>query len=226
MPTKQESIYVALRSRILDGTYGPGYRLVLDGLAEAFHTSAIPVREAIRRLEAEGFVRYEPNRGARVAPVDAGRFADSFYTLAVLEGVTTALGAPFVTSRDGESLRRLNAEMRRTLESFDVLGYAELNRSFHRLLHERCPNAYLRETIGRIERELDLMRRTVFTVVPGRSRESVHEHDDLIALILERAGPEDIESDARRHKLRTLEAFRAWEAGRRGNDDLPEEGIR
>jgi len=230
MPTKQESIYARLRSLILDGTYGPGYRLVLGSLAEEFETSPIPVREAIRRLEAEGYVRYEENRGARVAPVDPEGFTEAFYTLACLEGTATALAASRLDTEDVGELRRLNREMMLTLESFDVLGYAALNRSFHRLFYDRCPNVYLRDAILRIERDLDLMRRTVFTVVPGRSRESVREHDRMLRMILERAGPDALELEARQHKLRTLEAFLAWEAKKSGGEGargaVYKEGIR
>ena len=52
--TKQERVYRAVRERILSGTYGPGFRVVIDALAEEFGVSALPVREAIWRLEAEG----------------------------------------------------------------------------------------------------------------------------------------------------------------------------
>jgi DNA-binding FadR family transcriptional regulator len=51
-PGKQERTYAILRSRILDGTYGPGQRLVIDALARDLAVSPMPVREAIRRLEA------------------------------------------------------------------------------------------------------------------------------------------------------------------------------
>ena len=72
--TKQERVYQAIRERILSGAYGPGYRVVIDALAEEFEVSGLPVREAIRRLEAEGLVIYRPNAGAQVAPADPGLF--------------------------------------------------------------------------------------------------------------------------------------------------------
>lgn len=224
-PTKQESVYQILRSAILEGTYGPGYRLVIGSLARQFAASAIPVREAIRRLEAEGLVEYQQNKGARVAPVDERKYEDAFHTLAILEGQVTALAAPFVSAAHGAELRRLNREMALTLEAFDVLRYCALNRSFHASVYDLCPNAYLKETIRRVTRDLDTMRRTVFTVVPGRSRESVQEHEHLIRLILERASPDSVEAYARSHKLKTLEAFRQWEAAqkqeiREGRDRL------
>ena len=72
-PTKQERVYKEVRERILAGTYVPGFRIVIDALAEEFGVSALPVREAIRRLEAEGLVIFRPNVGAQVAPAEPGR---------------------------------------------------------------------------------------------------------------------------------------------------------
>src|SRR5215475_15995285 len=92
--TKQERVYEALRERILSGAYGPGYRVVIDALAEEFEVSALPVREAIRRLEAEGLVVYRANAGAQVAPAEPGVFEEEATVLALLEGYATALAAP------------------------------------------------------------------------------------------------------------------------------------
>lgn len=71
--SKQEYVYDAIRRRILDGVYAPGYRLVIDALADDLGVSAAPVREAIRRLEAEGRVVHRHNAGSRVAPVEGRR---------------------------------------------------------------------------------------------------------------------------------------------------------
>jgi len=71
--SKQEYAYAAIRRRILDGAYPPGHRLVIRTLADELGVSSVPVREAIRRLEAEGRVVHRHNAGSRVAPVDGRR---------------------------------------------------------------------------------------------------------------------------------------------------------
>src|SRR6266849_6694586 len=91
--TKQERTYRVIRKRILDGVYGPGYRVVIDALAAEFEVSALPVREAIRPIEAEGLVVYRPNVGAQVAPADPALYEEELTVLAVLEGYATALAA-------------------------------------------------------------------------------------------------------------------------------------
>ena len=108
--TKQERVYQAIRERILSGAYGPGYRVVIDALAEEFEVSGLPVREAIRRLEAEGLVIYRPNAGAQVAPADPGLFDEEMTVLAVLEGYGTALAAPCLGEAE---IARLTRDQRR-----------------------------------------------------------------------------------------------------------------
>ena len=68
--SKSERVYRTLRQGILSGRYSAGYRLVLDRIAREIGVSAVPVREAVRRLEAEGLVEFQRNVGAIVTGVD------------------------------------------------------------------------------------------------------------------------------------------------------------
>ena len=80
--SKQERVYRAVRKRIVDGTLPPGSRLVADALARELNVSPVPVREALRRLEAEGFVDYELNVGARVRTLDEGSWSETLEAIA------------------------------------------------------------------------------------------------------------------------------------------------
>lgn len=210
--TKQERVYEAIRERILSGAYGPGYRVVIDALAEEFAVSALPVREAIRRLEAEGLVIYRPNAGAQVAPAEPGVFDEEMTVLAVLEGYATALAAPELTDADIGQLREINATMVSAMEQLDSLRFGRLNQEFHGTIHNRCPNATLVGMLRDVARRLDAIRRTVFVQIPYRGAESVSEHNELIELIASGASAARIEQAAREHKLHTVESFRAWQA--------------
>ena len=134
--TKQERVYKAIRERILSGAYGPGYRVVIDALAEEFEVSGLPVREAIRRLEAEGLVIYRPNAGAQVAPADPGLFDEEMTVLAVLEGYGTALAAPCIDADAVARLREINDEMAQAMAELDSLRFGQLNQEFHGLIYE------------------------------------------------------------------------------------------
>src|SRR5947209_17827048 len=121
--TKQERVYEALRERILSGAYGPGYRVVIDALAGEFSVSALPVREAIRRLEAEGLVVYRPNAGAQVAPAEPELFEDNMTVLALLEGYATALAVAHLTADDLDALERHTDDMVSAMERMDALAF-------------------------------------------------------------------------------------------------------
>jgi DNA-binding GntR family transcriptional regulator len=208
--TKQERAYRAIRERILDGSYGPGYRIVIDSLAEELSISALPVREAIRRLEAEGLVVYRANAGAQVAPAEPGVFQEEATVLALLEGYATALAAPHLDEADIERLTEINAGMVDAMEELDALRFGRLNHDFHTLINEHCPNAALLEMLNELTRRLNAKRRTVFVHIPYRGKTSVAEHEQLIRLIAGRAPATEIEVAARNHKLSTVQSFRDW----------------
>ena len=209
--TKQERVYRAVRERILSGAYGPGYRVVIDALAGEFGVSALPVREAIRRLEAEGLVIFRPNAGAHVAPADPGLFDEEMTVLAVLEGYATALAAQHLGKSEIKRLSALTDEMVDAIERLDPLSFGRLNQEFHAVIYEHCPNAALVDLLRDVARRLDAIRRTVFVQIPYRGAESVAEHRRLIDLIASGAPSAKIEAAAREHKLNTVASFRAWQ---------------
>jgi DNA-binding GntR family transcriptional regulator len=214
--TKQERVYRIIRERILSGTYVPGYRIVIDALVREFEVSSIPVREAIRRLEAEGLVVFRPNVGAQVAPADPGEFDQEMTVLAVLEGYATAVTAPYLGEPEIERLSEINGSMHQAMEQLDPLRFGRLNQEFHMLIYDRCPNAALVDRLREVARRLDAIRRTVFVQIPYRGASSVAEHRALIELLATHAPPATIEATARQHKLNTVESFRAWQ---QANDD-------
>jgi DNA-binding GntR family transcriptional regulator len=210
--TKQERVYRAIRERILSGAYGPGYRVVIDALATEFGVSALPVREAIRRLEAEGLVVFRPNAGAQVAPAEPGVFEEEMTVLAVLEGYATALAAPELGKAEIKRMTEINEGMVDAMERLDSLRFGRLNQEFHAVIYEHCPNEALVGLLRDVARRLDAIRRTVFVQIPYRGAASVAEHRALIELIARRAPAPEIEAAAREHKLHTVQSFREWQA--------------
>ncbi|GAB3526942.1 GntR family transcriptional regulator [Phytohabitans suffuscus] len=210
--SKAEIAYHTIRSRILDGSYLPGHRLVLSRLAEDLRISSLPVREALRRLEAEGLVDFTRNVGAIVASIDPAEYVETLQVLAILEGAATAESAPHLTPDQLTEARTINARMRESVQQGDMRSFTVLNRSFHELVCSACPNGYLRETVSSEWVRLETIRRSTFGLMPGRPQQSVDEHERIIALIEAGASRNEIEHVAREHKLRTLRAFEARRA--------------
>lgn len=204
---KTERVYEGIRDRIVRGRYGPGYRLVINVLAQEFGTSAVPVREAIRRLEAEGMVLFRRHVGAEVASLDVTEWEATMYVIALLEGYVTALSAPQMSSADLDEARAMNARMEKEVQRGDLMAISALNKQFHRLIYRRCPSSHIAGLTLREWDRLDAMRSSIFISIPSRASESVAEHDELLDLIEKRVAPETIEAFAREHKLRTRAAY-------------------
>src|SRR4051794_13632997 len=109
--SKSQRAYAWIKERIDDGRFVSGYRLVLGPIANELGTSVVPVREAIRLLEAEGLVTFEHNVGAQVALVHEEEYVITMQTLSIVEGAATALAAPHLTSDDIARARATNDQM-------------------------------------------------------------------------------------------------------------------
>lgn len=205
--SKSEQAYAWIRSRISGHIFGPGYRLVLGSLAEELGMSVVPVREAIRRLEAEGLVTFERNVGARVTLVDESEYAHTMETLGLVEGAATALSAPLLDDATLDAAEAVNKRMTQMLGHLDAHAFTELNRQFHSLLFQPCPNPHLLDLVHRGWARLSGIRDSTFAYVPGRAQHSVEEHTQILELIRAGADPLEIELAARNHRLRTRDAF-------------------
>src|ERR1700716_2147930 len=180
---KHERAYRLIRERIEAGIYQPGQRLVIDALARDLDMSQVPIREAIRRLQAEGWVTYRHNSGPEIANIGLEQWQATMEVLAVLEGYATAIPAAVVSVEDITRLPDLARAMQHAMEQFDLLGFSANNRSFHRVIYARCPNQVLVERITETQAQLDAMRGTLFPSVPQRGADSITEHLELIDML-------------------------------------------
>lgn len=124
-----------LADRIIAGEIEPGIKLRQDHIAEEFKTSHVPVREAFRRLEAQGLAVSEPRRGVRVASFDIAEIREVAEMRAALEVLALRHAAPHISSAT------LKAAEEATLDgdkSHDVRSWEDANRRFHRLILEPC----------------------------------------------------------------------------------------
>ncbi|GLJ62298.1 MULTISPECIES: GntR family transcriptional regulator [Microbacterium] len=207
--SKSQRAYEWIRERIQRHEFGPGYRLVLGSIAAALDMSVVPVREAVRRLEAEGIVEFERNVGARVTLVDETEYLHSMQTLGVVEGVATSLSAPLLDAADLDRASAINERLRRLLDDFDPHRFTVINQEFHAVLFEPCPNPHILDLVHRGWTRMAGLRDSSFAFVPGRAHESVAEHDRILELIRSGAEPLEIELAAREHRWATMNAFLA-----------------
>lgn len=210
--SKAQRAYTILKKGIMDGTYGPGYRLVIDQLVREHDISSGPWRESLRQLETEGWVEFVPNAGAMVKTFDTGAWKRTIRLLSRLEGLATSLSAPSLTADDIARGRVLNQQMADAISDLDTATFGALNRQFHELLCSRCDDERLIRLVEAEWTRMDIIRRSAFWYAPGRAMASLSEHDMLLDLIEGGADADMIESAARSHELKTMEAVLRHEA--------------
>lgn len=147
-PTLAERIAGELSRRIISGALAAGQRLRQDDIARDFAASHVPVREAFRRLEAEGLVEVLPRRGVRVAAVDPQSHFETVEMRAVLEGLALRHAAGHFPPRH---LLRLAEVNRVCSDARSPEDWEAANRDFHRLLLAPCPMPRLMQSIERLQ---------------------------------------------------------------------------
>lgn len=203
---KQQKVYRILKGRIIEREYVPGQRIVIDQIAKELETSSIPVREAIRQLEAERLVVYKRNVGPVVAEVNESDYLDTVRVLALLEGYAASLAAKNFPKDKLDELGKLNQLMEEALEDFDIILFSKLNATFHRIICEQCGNTFLLESIQNTWNRIESIRGVGSTLYSKRVKESIKEHNQIITL-LESGASDEVEVLARKHKIKTAESF-------------------
>ena len=144
-----DQIASALAERIISGQIAPGERLLQDHLATEFRASHVPVREAFRRLEAQGLVVVEPRRGVRAAPLDPVAVTEIAKMRAALETLALRESAALLTSAD---LRHLDALVDAEPSAQGIVALEKLNEQFHRALFAHCKMPRLLSSISDLHR--------------------------------------------------------------------------
>jgi DNA-binding GntR family transcriptional regulator len=137
------SLVETLRDEIIRGDLVPGQYLRLEEIAARFDVSTMPVREALRDLEAEGLVTIFPHRGATVTQLSADELQDIYDIRATLEEMATRLAVPLVTKATLAELTSLVEQMENHLG--DVATLVKLNHQFHLTLYAASGRRHLCE---------------------------------------------------------------------------------
>ncbi len=145
--TVQERVYRELRSALQQGRLVSGQSMTVRGLASAVGTSEMPVREALRRLIAEGALVQAPNRSFQVIPMTQERLAELIRVRVALEGMATRLAVDSVEPSLIAALSELNDEMRAAIEPGDADRVLRANQEFHFTIYRAAYSPQLLELI-------------------------------------------------------------------------------
>ncbi len=177
-----ERAYATIRDGILHGQYAAGARLTEQDLAHTVGVSRTPVREALRRLHAEGLVQFEPNHGAVVSFFGIEDAEEIFELRAALEPLSARRAAERATPSVITELRSLAEQQiaestRRTGDYLVRIG--QLNDRFHRLVQSAAGSVRLEKTLAGLI-EAPLILRTFVQYTPVELIRSADQHLELV----------------------------------------------
>ena len=198
----REAVCETLRDAIRKGILEPGERLMEVQLAEELGISRTPVREAIRKLEQEGYVIMMPRRGTYVADISTGDIIEIFEIRSALESLATGLAARRIEPDELETLQNLLVEIEGYIAKNDIEKIVETDIKFHGLLYQVSRNERLVNIISNLKEQLARFR-TLSMSYPGRLQETLEEHSEMVEAIAN--GDVSAARDAAEHHMERAE---------------------
>lgn len=175
------SVYELIREDIISGKLGPNERLKIADLAKLYGTSTNPIREALQQLRGEDFVIFEPNRGARVRPIDENFVRDIIEIAALIEPALTRWFVTIATEADIAQLQAIQQEIE--AHNFaDPTRHGQLDTQFHQVIYDRHYNRHAADLWWRHREVLRAISRRYPTSLSRRNA-VLREHNDLIEAI-------------------------------------------
>jgi len=180
-----QNAYERLFEEIRSGLLRPGARLTETEIADRMDISRTPVREAIRRLEADGLVDHQPRTGAVVRSLDYPEIMELYEMRTVLEGTAARLAARAASPVELEELQLMNEEM--AAAAGDSVAMVRLNRLFHTRLLDAARNRFLLKSMASVETTLLILGPSSMES-PERAQQALEEHQRLLAALIARDG--------------------------------------
>jgi DNA-binding GntR family transcriptional regulator len=181
-PSLREAVYERLRTLMNQGRIRPGNYLDLNTLAREIGISRTPLRDALLRLESEGFVEIHSRRGVRVAELTLERIRDVYEILGALESTALRSVAERITPEIVDRMDALNREMGRALDASDFARFYDANLAFHDSYLDLSDNQAMVRHIRILKQRLyDFPRLKGF--VPEWERASTQEHQALVRFL-------------------------------------------
>ena len=179
-----EMIASDLRQRILSGELAEGEAIRQELLAQDYDVSRMPVREALKRLSAEGLVHWENNRGGTVVKHSLPEIGEIFDLRILIEVDLFRRAIPKMTDSDFETCERLLAKMDDAYETEDVSHWGSYNHAYHMALYAAADRSMSKEFLERLNLHSDRYVRIHLSVMKQREP-AKEEHRRLLDLARE-----------------------------------------
>jgi len=194
-----------LKEAIITGSLAPGERLAEAALSASLKVGPVALREALRTLEAEGFVTIRPDNEIIVSKPTREEIEDYYSIAGVLEGLAVRLAVERAQLEEVERLTELHRALKEACQKRDLIRYFDANANFHRFIAEIARNERLYRLIDQSRQEMQRTR--ILTLrVPQRLDYSMREHDQIMDAFLKK-NPALAESNMVRHLQNQMETL-------------------
>ncbi|MEI9475213.1 MAG: GntR family transcriptional regulator [Deltaproteobacteria bacterium] len=181
----QNDVYDKIKTAIIYGELSPGEKLSEIGLANRMNASRTPIREAIRRLQMEGYVSVSPNKGAYVSKLPAKEIEEIYDVIGLLEGYAAELAAQKIENSDLNKLKKLQKNLVACASKKKFRDYIKENTELHHLITRLSGNNSLAKTITELRMRI-YRYRLVSVTIPGYLEKYAADHDRIINSIAKR----------------------------------------
>jgi DNA-binding GntR family transcriptional regulator len=186
-------VTASLREAILHGCFEPGEKLDQDCIAEELEVSRTPVREAMRRLESEGFVEVRPHHGAFIAKVSQQDIREVYEIRRLLEAEVVRQVTPVMPESVLDELDRSLTETQAQFEAGDSAKHFESDVYFHETLAGFVENELLKEVLDGLTNRISIVRRFAQLQPGPHLVESFKEHRAILQAMREHDSEEAAE---------------------------------
>ena len=174
-----QKVYRVLKGAIIKGFLEPGTKLLENKIAEKMHVSRTPVREAMQKLLAEGFVKTTPNQTMVVTEVSPEDVKEVLQIRGVLEGLAARIVAKKINGQEIDELEKIITQMSLHITKKDLVSYCKVDDEFHNLVLNICGNKWIiqiRDNLGNFIYRFRIKSLSV----PGRLKHSLEEHQAIM----------------------------------------------
>jgi len=203
--SKNEAVYDALRQAIIQGEYEPGSRLVIDELATTLGVSQIPIREAMRQLEADGFVTIEPYVGARITEINADFIFEIFALLEAMEVICSRAAVRLMSADELRQMADLIDKMDSSADNPEQ--WSQENKEFHLFICDCARSSLTRKMMEKVLDHWDRLRLHYLKDVSARRIHAAqHEHKHMLQAF-RRRNVDAVEGAVRQHNRNALASY-------------------
>ncbi len=176
---RADQIADTLEQLVFAGEFQDGDRLDELKLAEQFHVSRTPIREALQVLVTSGMAEQIPRRGVFIRQPGPIELMEMFETMAEIEAVCGRLAATRVSDQDLEALAAANDRCQQAIQESDHDRYYAENETFHQIIYRGAANSYLEKQALQLQNRLKAYRRIQLRF-RGRLKQSMSEHSEIL----------------------------------------------